>query len=92
MIGTVIPSVSSLAETGPGPARRARAVVEDAGVKAIFTDRRQGIDDTEALADRLGDVSVVALVTSGLGPAAEGTDTYVGLLQTTADVIVDAIG
>ena len=45
-----------------------------------------------ALASRVGDVEVVTLYSGSLGPSGSGAETYLGLLSTNADRIVDALG
>ena len=66
--------------------------IESAGVRAIFAESQHSTDDAEALASRVGDVEVVTLATGSLGPAEDGTDSYVGLLRTTAAQITAALG
>ncbi|NIR39115.1 MAG: hypothetical protein GWN79_23040, partial [Actinobacteria bacterium] len=49
-------------------------------------------DDARALADRVGDVDVVTLLTGSLGAPGSDADSYEGLLRTNTAMIVDALG
>ena len=88
ILGTVIPSSSTLAETNPAALEQLAELIEDNGVRAIFSDARQSPDDAEALADRVGLAEVVPLLTGGLGDAESGSATYVDFLLTNARCIV----
>lgn len=88
ILGTVIPSSSTLAETNPAALEQLAELMEDNGVRTIFSDARQSPDDAEALADRVGVAEVVSLLTGGLGDAESGSGTYVDFLLTNARLIV----
>ena len=92
VIGTVIPSPSSMAQTSPAGLEALAEIIEHEGIKAIFAETQHSVDDIEALAARVGDVDVVTLYTGSLGPAGSGAETYVGFLRTNTDLIVDALG
>lgn len=90
VVGTVIPSSSSLAEASPADLEALADTIERTGVPAIFTETQHSSADAEALADRV-DVEVVELLTGTLDePGTPGGD-YVGWLQGTAGTIVDAL-
>ena len=91
VIGTVIPVASGLAETNPAQLEELAALIEEAGVGAVFTESQHSADDAEALADRVGDVAVVTLFTGTLGDAESGADTYIGLLRVNAELVADAL-
>jgi zinc/manganese transport system substrate-binding protein len=91
VIGTVIPASSTLAETSPAQLERLAELIQTADVPAIFTDSQQSSDDAAALARRVGDIEVVVLDTGSLGPRGEPSDSYIGLLRTTAQLISDAL-
>lgn len=90
IIGTVIPSTSSLATTSPAALDKLAADIAAAGVPVIFTDTEHSTLDAEALATRVG-VDVVALRTDTLGDAGTDTATYLTWLRATASQIVDAL-
>ena len=92
VIGTVIPTPASMAQTNPAQLEELAEIIEHEGIKAIFAETLHSVDDVEALADRVGDIEVVTLYTGSLGPSGSGAETYVGLLRTNADLIVDALG
>ncbi len=91
ILGTVIPSPSSLSATNPAELEALAAVIEQTGVPAIFAETQHSSTDTQALADRVGDVEVVTLQTDTLGEPGSDTATYVTWLSTTAQTIVDAL-
>ena len=67
VIGTVIPSPSSMAQTSPAGLEALAEIIEHEGIKAIFAETQHSVDDIEALAARVGDVDVVTLYTGSLG-------------------------
>lgn len=92
VIGTVIPSPSSLAETNPAQIEELAQLIEETDVPAIFAETQHSRSDVDALAARVGDVEVVTLHSGSLGEEGSGADSYVGLLQTDADLIARALG
>ncbi|MCY4664801.1 MAG: zinc ABC transporter substrate-binding protein [Acidimicrobiaceae bacterium] len=92
VIGTVIPSPSSMAQASPAQLEELAEIIEHEGIKAIFAETQHSVDDVEALAARVGDVEVVTLYTGSLGPPGSGADTYLGFLRTNTDLIIDALG
>ena len=91
VLGTVIPSPSSLAATNPAELERLAGAIADTGVPAIFSEAQHTQDDIAALARRVGDVEVVTLHTGSLGPPESGADTYTGLIRTDAALIAGAL-
>ena len=92
IVGTVIPSPSSLAQASPAGLERLAETIEHEGIKAIFAETQHSGDDAEALASQVGDVAVVTLYTGSLGPPGSGAETYVGFMRTNAELIVGALG
>ena len=92
VIGTVIPTPSSMAQTNPAHLEELAEMIEHEGIKAIFAETLHSVDDVKALASRVGEVEVVMLYTGSLGPSGSGAETYLGFLSTNADLIVDALG
>lgn len=91
ILGTVIPSPSSLSATNPAELEALAGIIEQTDVPAIFAETQHSSTDTQALADRVGDVEVVTLQTDTLGEPGSDTATYVTWLATTAQTIVDAL-
>jgi zinc/manganese transport system substrate-binding protein len=91
ILGSVIPSPSSLSATNPAALEALAATIEETGVPAIFAETQHSSADTQALADRVGDVAVVTLQTDTLGPTGSETSTYIDWLAATARTIVTAL-
>jgi zinc/manganese transport system substrate-binding protein len=89
VIGTVIPSTNTLAETNAADLGNLADLIEQRGVTAVFTEQMESTADADALADRLG-VAVVPLVTDTLtdDPA---TDSYVEMIRSNATRIAEAL-
>jgi ABC-type Zn uptake system ZnuABC Zn-binding protein ZnuA len=66
-------------------------VIDETGVPAIFAETQHTVAESQAMAERVGDVEVVTLFTDTLGESSSGADTYVGLLRTNAKLIADAL-
>ena len=90
VLGSVLPSTSTLTEASPGELDELGRAIDAAGVPAIFTERFSASTDARALADRLG-VEIVELHSDALGEAGSGADTYDGLLRTDAAAIAEAL-
>jgi ABC-type Zn uptake system ZnuABC Zn-binding protein ZnuA len=89
IVGTVIPSTNTLAETNAADLASLEDLIAERGVTAVFTERLESSNDADQLAERLG-VTVVALVTDALtdDPA---TDTYVEMMRSNATAIAKAL-
>ncbi len=90
VVGTVIPSTSTMAETNAADLEELAAVVEREAVPAIFVDSDQDTAEADELAATL-DIEVVRLRTDSLGDD-DATDTYVELMRTDADAVASALG
>lgn len=91
VIGAVIPSTSTMAETNPAQLEKLAELIEHEQVKAIFAETQHSTDEADALAAQVGDIEVVTLYTGSLGPPGSGADTYVGFIRTNTRLIVDAL-
>ncbi len=90
IVGTVLPSTSTIAETSAAQLAGLADAISDHAVPAIFVEEFESSADAKALASRL-DVAIIPLVTDSL--AADGAaSTYVGLLRSNAEAIADALG
>ncbi len=91
VIGTVIPSGSTLAAASPAGLQELVELIDETGVAAIFSETTHSSDDTEALGREAG-VQVVSLNTGSLGPADSSSGTYVGFIRTNAQKIAEGLG
>lgn len=92
VVGTVIPATSTADGGSAGDLALLADAVRTAGVPAIFVDDSAPEGLARTLADEVGDVDVVPLLTESLAePGSEG-DTYVGMLRTNAARIAEALG
>jgi zinc/manganese transport system substrate-binding protein len=92
VVGTVIPGISTQAAADAADFAALATTVRDRGVPAIFAETTSSTALADALAAEVGrDVAVVTLYTGSLGPPDSGADTYVGMLETDAHRIADAL-
>ena len=89
IVGTVIPSINTLAETNAADLAELADVIDARAVRAIFTEELESTADADALAARLG-VRVVPLVTDALTADPE-SDTYIEMMRTNASRIAGAL-
>jgi zinc/manganese transport system substrate-binding protein len=97
VIGTVIPGSSTQAETDARQFSQLIQTVEEAGVTAVFAENTDSTTLAEQLAGEVGgrgdlEVEVVRLYTDALGEPGSGAETYLDLLRTTGQRIVEALG
>lgn len=92
VVGTVIPSSSTMAETSSGELEELADTIEDYGLPAIFAEPSEDSGRADTVADEVGDVEVVELYSESLGEEGSGADTYVGMMRTNADRIAEALG
>ena len=91
IIGTALPSSSSLAETNPAALGELADAIRNSGVSVVFAEEELSPDALDAVAAQIGDISVVALTTESLGEPGSGADTYLGFLRTTGTTITEAL-
>ena len=91
VIGTVIPSGSTLAAANPVGLQELVELIEETGVSAIFSESTHSSDDAEALGREAG-VQVLSLDTGSLGPADSSSGTYIGFIRTNAQKIAEGLG
>lgn len=92
VIGTVIPSITTLAEPAPAELEALAHEIEEHEVPAIFAETTQSTRLADALASSVGDIEVVELYTESLGGEGSGAETYVGLMRINAELIANALG
>lgn len=89
IIGTVIPSLSTLGEASAGQLAELADAIEGNDVPAIFAERLGSATEAEALAKRLG-VDVVELDSDALAPDGAAS-TYAGMMRANAAAIAAAL-
>ena len=92
VVGTVIPSGSTLDGTSGGALAELAEEIEHEGVPAIFADVSASDELINALAGEVGEVAVVELFTESLGDADSEGGTYIEMLRTNATRMADALG
>jgi zinc/manganese transport system substrate-binding protein len=96
VIGTVVPGSSTQAEADARQFSQLIETVEEAGVTAVFAENTDSTALAEQLASELDgrsdlEVEVVRLYTDALGEPGSGAETYLDLLRTTGQRIVEAL-
>jgi zinc/manganese transport system substrate-binding protein len=90
VLGSILPSTSTLTEASPGQLEELGQAIQAEGVPAIFAESVSSTADADALADRLG-VDVVVLYTESLGAPGSGAETYPDFMRFNAQAIADAL-
>ncbi len=91
VLGTVIPSLSTLAEPSAQELADLAAAIAEAHVPAVFAETSSPTRLAEALAAEGTTVEVVELFSEALGEAGSGADTYLGMVRTNAERIAAAL-
>jgi zinc/manganese transport system substrate-binding protein len=89
ILGAVIPSINTLAESNAADLAALAELIAERNVSTIFTEQLESTNDAEALADRLG-VRVVPLVTDALTTDPD-SDTYIEMMRSNAAAIAGAL-
>jgi len=92
VLGSVLPSLSTLAEANPADLAELATTITTTGVTAIFVDAQSSDTDAKALARRLDGVEVVTLLTGSLTSGTDGGRDYLTMMRTNTGRIVDALG
>ncbi|MCU0481929.1 MAG: zinc ABC transporter substrate-binding protein, partial [Anaerolineae bacterium] len=92
VVGTVIPSASSMAQVAPQDIAELIEVIQDEGVKAIFAEYAVSTDIAETVASEVGyDVAVVRIYSDSLGEADGEASTYLDMIRYNVTAIVNAL-
>ncbi len=91
ILGSVIPSTSTLADADVRNLIELQQDIEDAGVKAIFVDVSGDNSDVRNFAEQSG-VPVVQLYTESLSEPGGEADSYLKLMRLNAERIAAALG
>lgn len=89
VVGTVIPSLSSLAETNPADLADLAAIIEELDIPAIFAEYQAADTEANSLAEVLPGVSVATLDTGSLR---DSNDSYITFMRRNTQVIAEALG
>lgn len=93
VVGTVIPSVSTLAEVNPQTIIALVEVIRAEGVRAIFAEISAAQALAQAVAAEAGfDVQVVTLYSDSLSPADGPAATYIDFMRHNVTTVVEAMG
>lgn len=92
VVGVIIPGGSTLAEPSSEDLAELVALIQAAGVRAIFAETTQPSALAEAVAAEVGDeVEVVELYTESVGESGSAADTLIGMLLTNAERVAAAL-
>jgi zinc/manganese transport system substrate-binding protein len=92
VIGVLIPGGATQAAPDPQALAALAAAIRQAGAPAIFAETTLPTNVADALATEVGsEVQVVLLYTGSLGAPGSGADTYVAMLWTNVERIVEAL-
>ena len=92
VVGTVIPSGSTVDGASGGALAELAEEIEHEGVPAIFSDVSASDQLISALADEVGEVDVVELYTESLGEEGSEGATYIEMVRANANRISAALG
>ncbi len=94
LLGTVIPSVSAVAEPSASDLTQLIAQMKEYGVCAIFTETTANDSLAHTVANELTgceEVKVLQLYSGAIGSPGSGLDSYNGMFRANVDTIVDGL-
>ena len=91
VLGTILPSTSTLAEANPADLTALAEEIKEAGVTTIFYDLQASSIGAESLAERLDGVEVAGLLTGSLVEDPEVGADYITMMRTNVQRILSAI-
>jgi zinc/manganese transport system substrate-binding protein len=91
VVGTVIPSGSTVDGASADALAELAEVIEHEGVPAIFADTSSSDEIAQTLADEVGDIEVIELFSESLGPDDSDGATYLDMVRANAERIADAL-
>lgn len=93
MLATVIPAATTDSETSAAQFARLVDLIRSRGVPAIFASTTEPTRLAEAVAAEAGrEVEVVRLYAGSLGEPGSGAESYLEMMRTSTDLIVQALG
>ncbi|MDQ4044482.1 MAG: metal ABC transporter substrate-binding protein [Chloroflexota bacterium] len=91
LVGTVIPSLDTQAQPSAGETAALIDAIREQNVQAIFVEAALNPDLAEQIASEAGVEVVDNLYGDALGPDGSGAETYIGLMRTDTELIVEAL-
>ena len=92
VVGTVIPSMTTAADASIRQLEELADLIIERDIPAVFAETTRSTDLAESLTDEVGrEVAVVQIYTGSLGEPGSGAETYIGMMRTNAELIVDAL-
>lgn len=92
VVGAVVPSLTTAAETTPKELQELAKTMKDEGIRTIFAETTQSTDLAAALAKEVGgDVKVIELFSESLGEKGSGAETYIDMMRANAKLIATAL-
>ena len=92
VVGTVIPSGSTVNGADARTLAALTETIKDEGVPAIFSDTSSSDELVQMLADEVGEIEVVKLFSESLGDKDSNGATYLEMVRTNAQRIAAALG
>ena len=91
VLGSIIPSSSTLDSASAKDITDLVSVIRDENVSAIFADAASSDTLAQVLAEEAGDIQVVSLFTESLGGAGSAGATYLDMVRTNAELIAEGL-
>lgn len=91
VVGTVIPTASTGDSVSAGQLAELAEMIEREGVPAIFADTSSSDELAQTLAGEVGNIEVVELFSESLGDESSDGATYIEMMRTNAERIVEAL-
>ena len=91
VLGSIIPSSSTLDSASAKDITDLVSVIRDENVSAIFADAASSDTLAQVLAEEAGDIQVVSLFTESLGEAGSMGATYLDMVRTNAELIAEGL-
>jgi zinc/manganese transport system substrate-binding protein len=93
ILGTVIPSMTTLAEPSPQELSALVELIRSEGILVIFAELSDSNRLAEVIVEELGqDVRIVSLYSDSLSSSDSSAATYIGYMRTNAETIAAALG
>lgn len=89
-VGSVFPGITTEREPSPAELTELVSKIQELGVPAIFTETIVSDRLARAVASETG-IQIVRLYTGSLGPAGSGAETYISMMDTNVEAIVQAL-
>ena len=91
VLGSIIPSSSTLDSASAKDITDLVSVIRDENVSAVFADSASSDTLAQVLAEEAGDIKVVSLFTESLGEAGSMGATYLDMVRTNAELIAEGL-